>query len=405
MNSPWDLFFDPMDDLYWVHQSDVEWFVGDMGRNMERPVEFAERNKWFMPYTRVAEAMVRRDSRIVVALLGALFSWRNCTVDQLRAGLCEEWCPEFTFDEPNLYGALFRLGVINIGFSQSERLYGRRTGQVWLSVGNNAELVRGVLSCIDAGSWVRHMLTRSYRFTAMRQYARHNTLASHVGLSALHDDRVRFCTGDGWGAFKFIDPQASREAGISSGCTTDVVAVTKENVFASVEVQASSVTLDKKVENWARLLTYSPMSRRGILCIWLFIPNSPTGAYSSYMPPLERSRLLPEMQAGNPTVAERMGYAQWDDWFDHGIPTGRFGSYTDMNGNQGSMFDPKWVRVTPPINTLDSVKNWGWWLMRQEIWRQFGWDIESWAKPDAYRGGFYGFSTNVGERPGKERAR
>ena len=42
MNGPWDLFFDPMDDLYWVHQSDVEWFVGDMGRNMERPVEFAE---------------------------------------------------------------------------------------------------------------------------------------------------------------------------------------------------------------------------------------------------------------------------------------------------------------------------------------------------------------------------
>lgn len=85
--------------------------------------------------------MVKANSELVSSILGALFTWKTCTVDQLRAGLSIKGAPAFERDEPNLYGAMNRLGIINVGFSQAERLYGQTVNHVWLSPSNSPRLI------------------------------------------------------------------------------------------------------------------------------------------------------------------------------------------------------------------------------------------------------------------------
>ena len=84
----------------------------------------------------------------------------------------------------------------------------------------------------------------------------------------------------------------------------------------------------------------------------------------------------------------------WDEWFDHGRPTGMFGEYTDVFGVRRSIFDPAWRQYTPKhVTGIDGIRDWGWRQMRDELLNAWGWDTGSWRFADKWRGGFYGFAT------------
>lgn len=147
------------------------------------------------------------------------------------------------------------------------------------------------------------------------------------------------------------------------------------------------------MKNWSRMLAYSPMQRRGLLCVWLFIRNQKDHKYPGITPILERASLFDEMMVGTPTVAQRTGYAYWDEWFNSdGTRTEHFGEYMDLTQNKRSIFDPHWNSYTPHTQPLHVLNDWGWQVMRDTIRREWGWDVSTWTLPDAYRGGFYGFT-------------
>ena len=383
--------FDPDDPSLWMLGSDVDWIRGDYVARLEHPGQFARQHPWLVANRLFAESMVRSNPKAVTAILGALLSWRVCTIGQLHAGLSAYPVPDFARDEPNLYGALVRLGAINIGFDQRERLEGVTVPQVWASMGNTASYIRDTLSCFESGAWLRMALTSS-RLSAMRVHARHNTYASHCGLMLARDARTKLVGGDGWGGFRLIDPRAVSEAGLNRVSSTDIVALTGGNVLAGIEVQAGANNMDKKLSNWARLLANSPMGRRGLVCVWLLIKDATRGEYPYLNPVLRKTSDMGEMMVGHPSVAQRMGVATWEEWFDHGRPTEGFGSYTDLLGAKRSIFDDEWSRYTPSVRPLDTVEQWGWQVMRDALKREWGVNADGWRMPDAYRGGFYGFA-------------
>lgn len=396
MMEAWPGFFDPGEKKMWGFGSDVDWVRGDYVNSIANIGKFAGMNPWVVSNKHVAEAMVRQSAEQVVSILGALISWRVCTVNQLRAGLAVGDVPPFTRDKPNLYGAMCRLGYVNVGFSPRERLEGMVTGEVWLCVGNDSKMVRRVLSVVRSEPWLKGVLTAS-RLVSLRQHARHNTYAAHLGLVASRDERTKLITGDGWGAFRLIDAQATREAGLAASSATDVALLTQDNVLAGIEVQASSGDFLKKMRNWSKLLAFSPMSRRGLVCVWLLIRQTSSWSYprsSSYVNALASEA---ESAVGNPNVGSRMGVALWEDWFDGGLPTAEFGSYTDIFGVRRSIYDPQWKEFTPEVRDPKTVGEWGWTEMRDIVARDWGWDISSWTLPEECRGGFYGFVGGAGQ--------
>lgn len=389
--SPWPGFFDPADPILWANGSDVDWTRGDWIESSATLTALGMRNPWLVTNRKVAEAEIRAHPQEVTAIAGALLSWRVCTASQINAGLTSTPTPPFTRTSPNLYGAMCRLGIINIGFSPTERLTQTMVDQTWISMGNDAKLVRRGLAFAAPGPWIAKALTPG-RLSAMRSHARHNTYAAHAGLALVHDERIRLTGGDGWGAFRLIDPQATAEAGLNLISSTDLVALTQDNVLAGIEVQAHSNRMEQKIENWTRLLAASPMRRRGLLCIWLLIPN-PRGQYPAAQTIFDRIASSDQAMAGDPPVVDRIGIARWDEWFDHGRPTEALGRYTDPLGRTGSIFDPKWKPVTPDIADPGRVGEWGWQVMRDQIRRHWGWDPSGWSMPEAYKGGFHGFTT------------
>ena len=70
----------------------------------------------------------------------------------------------------------------------------------------------------------------------MRRHVRHNTYAAHVGLHLGVNPDIKLVGGDGWGAFRLIDPQAVSEAGLPHSCSTDITALASNNVLAGIEV-------------------------------------------------------------------------------------------------------------------------------------------------------------------------
>lgn len=389
----WEPFFNPLDETLWAGSSDVNWMKGSWVRGNTHPAALAARYP-FIPATRSqAESIVRTRSAQVLAILGGLFSWRTCTVDQLRAGLVDDgmMIDAFSRDAPSVWGAMLKLGAIDVGFSKAEIFEGVRVPQTWVQVGSVKNYTKQITSTLGMPAWMRGILTNG-QFRATHVFARHNTLTNHVGLACVHDERIKFACGDGWGGFRYIDPQAVADAGGWAGQTADMLAFLDNGITMALELQLHATDVTKKLTAWANFLAHSPLARRGLVNVWLQ-PPLPDGGYTSYMKSFRVASQLDAMTVGTPMVAERMGYARWEEWFDpDGHPDTHWGEYEDLTGTRRSVFDSTWRASTPTLNPVAGVQDWGWALMDERIRQAWGWDISGWRKPDTLRGGFYGFA-------------
>ena len=391
--------FDPDQPALWAYGSDADWLKGEQVARLQHPGRLAADHPWLVPNRLFAQNAVQANKATVLRIIGTLLSWRTPTLTQLQA-LAD--APPFHRDEPNLYGALCRLGALSIGEPPAIRYRQADTDTTglptWASLSGERRLIRDVVGlCVPEGRegdvrWMVDMLGGG-RLGAGRVHVRHNTFAAHAGVCLSRDARVVACGGDGWSGLEGLDPVAVRDAGVSALTGGDVLAVTRAGVSVGLEVQSSAGKVMEKSERWARVLAASPLSRRGLVCVWVFIPQA-DGSYATMEPVLERVRALPHMMVGSPVpVGMRMGWARWHDWFgEGGEPTARLGVYTDMTGRARSVFDPQWQALTPPVADPDRVRDWGWTLMTRTLRDEWGVDVSRWRLPDAYRGGFHGFA-------------
>lgn len=382
--------FDPTEPDLWSMTSNVDWIPGAWVAGLDEVGALAEANPWIVRNRRYALSRAAKERDTVLGIIGALMSWRVCTVRQLQAGLAQNGAPDFDRDSQNLYGALIRLGVINVGTSVTERRLLRRIDEIWLSIGNDTKLIRQFLKDIDEPAWLSQIIAHG-TLSSMRQHARHNTFATHAGIMLGNDPRVKFTGGDGFGAFRAVDRQALDDSGMSTRKSMDIMVAGTNNTLTGIEVQAGGSQLEYKLVSWINFLQHSPMNRRGILCVWLFLPYLKTGYYPPFHALFERMRGNDSLLVGNPDIGTRMGWALWSDWFDRTETAPALGEYTDMFGTRRSIFDPAWKRFSPNTASLDNVRNWGWARIRRNVYGTFGWDCGGCTFPERYRGGFYGF--------------
>lgn len=381
-SSRWTGLFDPMDPMLWVNGTDCVWVRGEAVMALESRGALARAYPWMVSNRAQAEAMVRANQDTVVGLVEALLSWRTVDVAQLRSGLCRVPLPVFDRDRPSLYGALARLGLVSVGFSYLDSL-GVPSERVFLSLGGVEKLNRSVLRLLDVPSWVRSSLEATGRLYGRRQATLHNILAAHTGLAFLNDSRCMAVGGDGLSGFNLVDPVARKEADVAFGAA-DCVAVANQGAMCAVEVQRTGMNVRQKAERWARLLAASPMSRRGLICVWLFPKSVKTGEYAPRAG-LSAAASLPEMTVGIPMVSARMGFALWDDWFEKGVPSERFGSYTDMLGVERSVFD-----LEGPVVDPVAASHWGDRQVDDWVGRVFHVDMSRFRHPASVRGGLGG---------------
>ena len=396
----WPGFFNPNDPKLWAMGSDVDWIYGDYIYDLGKTDTLHLTQPWIVRTEQSATKLVRENAQTVLSLLGALMAWRVTTVSQMQAGLAPNAeIPTFYRDIPTIYGAMVRLGLIDVGFSPRERLEGIEVPQVWLSLGKRSKLVRRIDKILadkitGTDQWITRTLFSGTGFFS-RRHARHNTFAAHAALTASRNSRVKLVTGDGWGAFRRIDQRACDEANLTGLSATDVVILSHSHTTCCLEVQAAGLDNKSKLQNWINFLSKSPMSRRGILCIWLTIPNV-SGIQPNLTNDLMAAGRTPTASIGMPSVGQRIGIAKWDEWFDElGLPTSQFGTYTDLFGERRDMLTG-WDASTPhEINDISSVGNWGWEQVRTHIARKWGLNTGSWRMPEFLRGGFYGFTEGV----------
>lgn len=392
----WPGIFNPNDPTLWTQGSDVDWIYGDYIHDMMHQGRLQHTAPWIVREERSAIKLIRDNDRTVLAILGALMAWRVATISQLQAGLAPDApIPDLYRDIPGLYGAMLRMGLIDIGLSPRERLEHIQSPQVWLALGKQSRLVRNITTILKdritgTDQWITTTLF-SGRGYYTRRHARHNTFAAHTALAAIRQPETALVTGDGWGAFRRIDRHACDEANLTGLSAADVVILTRAHTTCCLEVQAAGLDTSEKLDNWMSFLAASPMSRRGLLCVWLTIPNT-TGTQPNLSGHLTNAARKPTAAIGDPSVGQRIGTARWDRWFDDdGRPTDDWGTYTDLFGAARSIASG-WRGSTPPDwGDPARVGDWGWDQVRAMIGREWGLDASAWRMPDHLRGGFHGF--------------
>ena len=75
----------PDDSELWKMGSDADWIRGSIVATDEHPGVLAQRHQWLVANRLFAESMIRANGELVTSIIGALLSWRVCTIDQLRA--------------------------------------------------------------------------------------------------------------------------------------------------------------------------------------------------------------------------------------------------------------------------------------------------------------------------------
>ena len=399
--TPWHGFFNPDDPTLWTQGSDVDWIYGDYIHDMMKSGQLQHTPPWLVRDERSALKLIRDNHDTVLAIMGALMTWRVATISQLQAGLAPGAdAPDLYRDIPGIYGAMLRMGLIDMGFSPRERLEDIQGPQVWLALGKKSKLVRNITNILKdqitgTDQWINSTLFSGRGFYT-RRHARHNTFAAHTALAAIRQPQTALVTGDGWGAFRRIDQHACDAANLTGLSAADVVILTRKHTTCCLEVQAAGFDTTEKLENWMNFLAASPMSRRGLLCVWLTIPNT-TGTQPNLTGNLTKAASTPTAAIGQPSVGQRIGTARWDQWFDaDGRPTKDWGYYTDLFGERRNIATG-WETTTPPHwGDPALVGDWGWDQVRGMIGREWGLDASTWRMPDHLRGGFHGFLEGVG---------
>lgn len=390
---PWKPFLNPLQQGLFDGSAEVDWLYGEYVRSLSKDYKrLAAREQWIVWDRRRAQLMVAAQRDAAVGVVGALLSWRSACVSQLQAGLCSVPVPSFDRSRETLWGALLRLGVIDVGFSKTERWGGLEVPETWIALSHREENLKRLLRLLDLPQWYAAVLS-SGKLHGQRVYAFHNMMCDHVGLAAIHDPRFSFSAGDGWCNLRSLDEKALRQSGsVTSIAGGDVLMMTRGGVAVAVEGQGTLQSVEEKMRRWMRFLASSPMEYRGIVCVWLRMPNPHYGGEPDLAHVLERLRDDPLMLAGRSVpVSMRLGVASWGDWFDPmGRPAEGFGVFSDSFGIPRSVFDGEYSDNAPAAADASSLTGWGRGVLAETFRRVWGLDTSGWAVPDSYLGGFPG---------------
>lgn len=305
-----------------------------------------------------ARVIAPRNRERVLRTLAVLDQWRTATVEQVEAlGDLEG----LTRGRNSLVNALWNSGLVDLG----------RWGYTWGSLppreqfllrpSGNIEAIEKLAAELRWAEWFS--VTANLGMDSLRQYARHNVVATEFGLRFAEHGRVGMVLGEKLSSWELLlrpvpgAPALPRR----SQSAADLTLIRPDGLRVMVEITATTTGMDAKVRRLAKLLHERPLAWSGLAAVFVVVPRHDQGDTTTsdlrvVTRAVERAvRSYPGM-AGDPTAA-KIGVVTWRALFpEHGRvhpamgtlpvmtatgPTGARWQMTRMLDEQAFAFHPK----------------------------------------------------------------
>lgn len=264
-----------------------------------------------------------RNRESVYRVIAALDQWRTMTVEQLEA-LTD--VRKFAWGERSLLSAMWNAGLVElcqIGamFSPGERV---RDG-ILIRPGKPGKLLRQIEDQMSYAEWLS--TTAGMPFDSDRQFARHNLLATELGLRMAEFGNVSTVLGEKLSSMAMLAYDGVRDPVPTTGAAggSDLTLVRKDGLRVAVEVTASvhGGWFYEKVERLVRILHRRRLAHTGLCIVFVVAPRRET---VSQAPREVLRKVKKDIQKAvraypgtytDPTAA-RIGVASWADLFPDG---------------------------------------------------------------------------------------
>ncbi|MDF2993588.1 MAG: hypothetical protein K0S37_4102, partial [Microbacterium sp.] len=257
-----------------------------------------------------------RNRETVLRLMAALDQWRTMTVHQVEAltdvaGIADGY--------KSLVSALWNVGLIEVcamGATFGARSIDR--GQLLIRPSANQSAFKDLTDALGTLEWLS--VTAGLGFDSDRQYARHNVLATELGLRLAEHGQVGMVLGEKlstMGLLAYAGVGAEVPAHVRNA--SDLVLIRPDGLRIAVEMTATTgAGLRDKVVRLVRILDDRSLAKTGLTVLFVVAPRHDATASSASMARTvkrEVQRAVHDWRGSHHAPSHtRVGVVRWEDW-------------------------------------------------------------------------------------------
>ncbi|MFS0885191.1 hypothetical protein AB3M81_08300 [Aeromicrobium sp. 179-A 4D2 NHS] len=309
-----DQRLDPYWDRMWVSGSIASWTNYDgLARTSNVGVTFLPKAYQISEEVAWAQVMNNRTMQETLRFLAVLTSWRTLSGEQIEA---MSGCRGAANPRSKLISALFRLGIIEIGYATTNAFITKsgldRT--VLYRIGNE-KAIEPLLADLTYTEWVS--LTGGQGWERGGQFDRHNVLATEFGLRCAEFIDLSGVLGEKFTTTDLLAGSGIGRPTLEDRRSADLCLVRPDGLRIAVEITASAgESFTRKVERWAELINDRPLNDSGFMM--LFVIAAPEGRADALRAEVYKkiaSILRRYPGTARESVAARFAVASWTEFF------------------------------------------------------------------------------------------
>lgn len=267
--------------------------------------------------------LASKNRESVYRVIAALDQWRTMTVEQLEAVTD---IAKFTFGDRSLLATMWNAGLIELCEMGSLFRPGERHHNgLLVRPTRPGAMLRELVEQMSYSEWLS--TSAGMTFDADRQFARHNILATELGLRMAEFGNVGTVLGEKLSSMSLLaysgvgDPVPT--TGVNNGA--DLTLVRNDGLRIAVEVTASvsGGWLYDKVERLVRIMHQRPLAHTGLCVLFVIAPrreivlNEPREMLRKVKKDIQKAVHAFPGKHFDPTAA-RIGVVSWPDLFPDG---------------------------------------------------------------------------------------
>ena len=303
-----------------------------------------------------------RNRETVLRVIAALDQWRTMTVEQLEA-LVD--IAGFATGDRSLLSAMWNAGLLEL--CEMGSLFrsgpGHRNGLL-VRPARPGPVLREIEDQMTYAEWVS--TTAGLPFDFDRQFARHNVLATELGLRMAEFGDVGAVLGEKLSSMSLLAYSGVGDPAPTTGASggSDLTLVRTDGLRVAVELTASisGGWIYDKVERLVRVLHRRPLSHTGLCVLFVVAPRresvsqEPREVLRKVKQDIQRAVHAYPGKATDPTAA-RIGVASWADFFpdDESAVTDLRRLPVERPTGPGYIGDPNGENVWERAHFLDPV--------------------------------------------------
>lgn len=270
-----------------------------------------------------ARVLAPRNRESVYRVIAALDQWRTMTVEQLEAVADID---KFAFGDRSLLSAMWNSGLIELSAMGTLFRPGERhLDHLLVRPTRPGAMLRELEDGMSYAEWVS--TTAGMPFDSDRQYARHNVLATELGLRMAEFGNVGMVLGEKLSSMSMLAYEGVGDQAPTTGAGggSDLTLVRTDGLRIAVEVTASNSGgwIYGKIEKLVRVLNRRPLAHTGLCILFVVAPRresagqEPREMLRKVKKDIQRAVHAYPGKATDPTAA-RIGIVGWPDLFPDG---------------------------------------------------------------------------------------